>query len=131
MFCPVLFLALLQSAVIFCRASKGAASGREYNSGLRHLCFCSSASELLRGQFKLEQPPWVLPHTLYPAAPVSGAQNASVTPLSLTLPLCQGQRWCNCTNTGLVMLHSSCCIAGAVSEGQNVSLFSEMFVLFL
>lgn len=35
LFCPASFLALLQSAVVFCCASEGAVSRREYNSGLR------------------------------------------------------------------------------------------------
>lgn len=94
-----------------------------------HLCFCSSASQLLGGLFKLEQPLWVLLQTLYPAASVSGAQNASVTLPSLTLSLCQGQRWWYCTN--IYRVCSCYCIAGVACEGWNESYFCEMLIWFL
>lgn len=61
LFCPASFLALLQSAVLFCCASDDAVSGRESTTvAWGHLRFYSSASQLLRGQFKLEQPSWGL-----------------------------------------------------------------------
>lgn len=83
----------------------------------------ASVSQLLRGWFKLEQSPEVLLETLYPAASVSGTQNASTTLPSLTLPLCQGQIWWHCTNT--------CSPCAALWRPKWVSVLWNAYLIFL